>query len=138
MGKVAYRLKLPNHSRIHPVYHVSLLKAFVGDPATTSADSLPAMTSDDLIAAPVIILDSKMVPSVDGPCRMVLVHGAESSANDAAWEDWQQLKERHNLEDKVLLEEGGDDTRVHDETMQRRRSGRVRQLPKHWDVYQLG
>lgn len=30
------------------------------------------------------------------------------------------------------------DTCVHDETMQRRRSGRVRQLPKHWDVYQLG
>ena len=84
-------------------------------------DPLLAVTSAAPIATPVIILDSKIVPSVDGPRRRVLVHGADSSPDDAAWEDWQQLKERHNLEDKVLLEEEGDDTCLHDEAMQRRR-----------------
>ena len=53
-------------------------------------------------------------------------------------EDWQQLKEHHNLEDKVLSEERGDDMNVEDEAMHQRRSRRMKQLPKHWDIYQLG
>ncbi|XP_025983196.1 uncharacterized protein [Glycine max] len=119
MGKVAYRLKLPSHSRIHPVFHVSLLKAFVGDLTTTNVDPLPAMASDEPAAAPMIILDSKLVPSEDGPRRMVLVQGEGLSPDNASWEDWQQLKEHRNLEDKVLSEERGDDMNVEDEAMQR-------------------
>jgi len=118
MGKVSYHLKLPSHSRIHPIFHVSLLKAFVGDPTTTNVDPLPAMASAKPAAAPVIILDSKLVPSEDGPRCMVLVQGEGLSPDNASWEDWQQLKEHHNLEDKVLFEEKGDDMNMEDEAMQ--------------------
>ena len=102
LGKVAYRLKLPTHSRIHPVFHVSLLKAFVGDPETANADPLPTMTSDEPVVAPLTIIDSKLVPSEAGSRRIVLVQWEGLPREDASWEDWKQLKECHNLEDKVL------------------------------------
>ena len=137
LGKVAYRLKLPDHSRIHPVFHVSLLKAFVGDPEMANADPLPTMVSDEPAAAALTIIDSKLVPSEAGPRRMVLVQWEGLSLEDASWEDWQQLKERHNLEDKVLSKERGDNMNMEDEARQHRCSRRVKQLPKHWDVYQL-
>lgn len=42
-----YRLQLPDEARIHPVFHISLLKEFMCDPTSTIAQiSLPLLTNE--------------------------------------------------------------------------------------------
>ena len=75
---------------------------------------------------------------------MVLVQWEGLPLEDASWEDWQQLKELYNLEDKVLSEERGDVMNEEDKALgedegaTQERSRRMKKMPKHWDVYQMG
>lgn len=108
MGKVAYQLQLPTQSRIHNVFHISLLKPYVArEPPQASTELPPAAIDNDSVVAPLAIIASKLVPSNSGHTRMVLVQWKDLPLEEASWEEWSSFKALHHLGDKVLFEEEG-------------------------------
>ena len=110
IGPVAYKLALPASSRIHPVFHVSLLKLHQG-PSPASPGTLPELSTDNHpIVNPFAILDWKLDSSVTPPVKRVLVQWDDLPPEETSWESWDELKVLHNLADKVVFDEGGVDS----------------------------
>ena len=61
LGEVSYKLNLPTSSLIHPVFHVSNLKAKLGN-QVVPRPTLPAVNADLVITPePVLILARKSI-----------------------------------------------------------------------------
>lgn len=109
IGPMAHKLDLPESSRIHPVFHCSLLKPYT--PSTTPPEvplSLPASSEDHQpLIFPLAILDTKWTQSEEESELLVLVQWAGLLPEDTSWEPWTQLKTDYNLENKVILEAQG-------------------------------
>lgn len=102
-GKVAYKLKLPESSQIHPVFHVSQLKIVVGDVHTST--NLPSINIETSVKEPEFIIERKMVRRQNMPATMVLVKWKNRSSDDSTWEFLYDLEKRFpdtNLVDKVV------------------------------------
>lgn len=61
IGKVAYKLKLPEGSQIHPVFHVSLLKRKLGDSNSTAVELPPMANDGEILLQPKAILDTRWI-----------------------------------------------------------------------------
>ncbi|XP_071901049.1 uncharacterized protein [Coffea arabica] len=78
IGTVAYKLKLLEGSKIHPVFHVSLLKK-VGEGVTPSS-ALPYLDDEgQLKVQPVVVLDRRMVKQKNGAAVQWLVQWFNST-----------------------------------------------------------
>lgn len=90
IGKVAYQLKLPPTSKIHPVFHVSQLKKKLGEEQVV-LPTLPEINSDDsMMPTPQAVLGQR----VRKQRKEVLIHWQGLSPAEATWEQFEVIKER--------------------------------------------
>lgn len=94
IGQSAYRLQLPDSSLIHPVFHVSQLKAHVPDhtPVFTSLPHPVVLDAADVW--PEEILDRRLVKKGNAAHVQVLIKWSSLPAHQATWEDYEVLKTR--------------------------------------------
>lgn len=91
---MAYKLELPAPSLIHPVFHISQLKASHPDhtPIYSDISTLVNLTTVDL--QPEAILDRRLVKKGNNAIPHVLIKWTSLQATSATWEDWYVIKER--------------------------------------------
>jgi hypothetical protein len=109
VGAVAYRVKLPDGSRVHPVFHVSLLKKAIGKyneeaelPDHLEGDRGTFYEPEDILASRTIVVQGEEV-------NQLLVQWKGQKVEEATWEDAVSLKSQFptfNLEDKVVISGG--------------------------------
>jgi hypothetical protein len=90
VGFMAYRLELPAHTSIHPVFHMSQLKKAVG----TDHQVTPILPSDfALQLAPEQVLQTRAVLRGHSTIQQVLVKWNNLPASLATWEDYEALRQ---------------------------------------------
>lgn len=92
IGKVAYRLNLPQTCKIHPAFHVSQLKKAIGQ--QPHAPTIPPPLTTDLIleVEPSELLGTREALDNSGRTE-VLIQWAGLSDWEATWEDFYQIQE---------------------------------------------
>lgn len=109
IGAVAYRLKLPEGSRIHPVFHISQLKQVRG--SSVEVQELPSALSrdDEFVVEPDEIVDTRYTE--DGHLE-VLITWKGLPTHESSWLLVREVKHQFpsfQLEGKLNLGKGGID-----------------------------
>ena len=89
IGSVAYKLKLPEHSSVHPVFHVSLLKRAIGNTTLVSSTLPPDTTS---MQEPECILDRHLKNKGRRTISQLLIQWVGWPPELATWEDEDQVR----------------------------------------------
>ncbi|KAG7537173.1 Chromo/chromo shadow domain [Arabidopsis suecica] len=109
IGMVAYRLKLPLGSKIHDVFHVSQLKAVIGDHQHVQSVDPPELLEEDLWI-PETILEVRFD---EVGRREFLIQWQNRDVSENSWmfsKDFVRLYPSFKLEDKLIFGEGSIDT----------------------------
>ncbi|KAH9668238.1 hypothetical protein KPL70_021339 [Citrus sinensis] len=110
IGTVAYKLQLPAGARVHPVFHVSLLKKAMGDLSENSSDIPPIDDEGVLMLEPAEILDTRWLKRGGKFIEQSLVRWNKLLTEEATWEDLTVIQQQFpsmTLEDKGSLPGGG-------------------------------
>jgi hypothetical protein len=114
IGQVAYRLQLPDNARIHDVFHVGVLKPFIGTPPGAPYFCLNAFCAPGCSAAPStsLLLPERVLRSrLQRGSWHILVQWAGLPPAEATWESVDSFRVAHpsfQLEDELFPEEGSD------------------------------
>nr|GEU34120.1 Ty3/gypsy retrotransposon protein [Tanacetum cinerariifolium] len=110
VGSTAYKLQLPESAKVHPIFHVSLLKRAVGN-APVEASLPPGFETDaSHDVEPVKCLVTRTISKEDKMVLQLLIQWP--TADEATWEDALEIQiqfPNFRLEDKPLLPDTGID-----------------------------
>ena len=115
MGPVAYRLELPlDLEKIHNVFNVSMLRRYRSDPShVVSSETIelrPDLTYEEepveILARKVKELWNKKIPRVKVLWRNHKTEEATWESEETMRQQYQQLFDQGNFEDKILLSGG--------------------------------
>ena len=87
MGTLAYQLELPENIKVHPVFHVYLLKSYVASPSHILQDKSRIMDEGTLKVEPQYILDRNTKRLRNRTIEEVLVKWDAYPVEDASWVD---------------------------------------------------
>jgi len=92
VGSVAYRLQLPPQARIHPVFHVSLLKKHLGS-LPTAPGVVPDIDELGLLAAePVAVLARRLGKKGNRAVVYLLIQWSNRPKEEATWELYSDIE----------------------------------------------
>ncbi|XP_074265979.1 uncharacterized protein LOC141588435 [Silene latifolia] len=93
VGQVSYKLSLPLQDKVHPVFHISLLKKHEGqNPVIRSLTKLDEL--HQIRAELIAVLDRKLVKKGNMGVVHILVQWSNSSVDDSTWESYDDIKRR--------------------------------------------
>ena len=87
IGKVAYKLLLPEGCQLHSVFHVSQLKKHIGSTAVPSSELPLIDDKGNIKVAPMTILERRLIPRNNEPVVQWLIHWTNLPVSEATWED---------------------------------------------------
>jgi hypothetical protein len=94
IGSVAYSLELPHSARIHPVFHVSLLKKKIGESMVVATHLPPNMDPTNPRWFPAKILQRGVFKKGAEPVTKWLIQWVGSTAEEATWEEAEVIQQR--------------------------------------------
>ena len=104
INDIAVRLQLPLRARLHDMFHIGLLKKFVGAPPEVPPP-LPTIHHGAAVPEPERAVRARLARGV----RQVLIQWKGEPASSATWEDIDAFIEQHltfQLEDGLLFRGG--------------------------------
>ncbi|KAH9687361.1 hypothetical protein KPL70_014745 [Citrus sinensis] len=115
VGPVAYKLNLPLDCKIHPVFHISMLKPFSGSSPINGLPLPRNSINNQPLSYPTAICATRTVLRHGKEVQQVLVQWSDSAPKNATWEDFFEFSRLYpdfHLEDKVIFQDPGNDTTV--------------------------
>ncbi|MCO5557795.1 hypothetical protein L7F22_011367 [Adiantum nelumboides] len=94
IGSLAYKLELPSHVKVHPVFHVSLLKKYVPNVHHVLQDNSKLKDDGTLSVEPDLVLDRRVKHLRNRDIVELLVKWQNYPVEDASWVDLSVLQSR--------------------------------------------
>jgi hypothetical protein len=83
VGKVAYQLSFPSHSKLHPIFHVSFLKKVIGTKCQNQTNLLELDEEGSIWLQPEVVLDQHQRHLLQRTIKEVLVQWKDTTPTDA-------------------------------------------------------